>query len=104
MHLQQIKARHAPELARCFHLRHATRAAADPDLVGREQPRRLECLHGFADHVLRRAVHGRRIDQPAATGEELAHHIDRFTATLWIAADVEGDPAAKADDGELFAA
>jgi hypothetical protein len=104
MHLQQIETRHAPQLARRLDLRHATRAAADPDLVGRKQPRRFDRLHGLTDHILGRSVHGRRIDQPAATGKELAHHVGRLTAALRVAADVERDPAAKADDGELFTA
>jgi hypothetical protein len=93
--LQQVKARNLPQPARSLDLRSAARGG--PDLVGRKHPTvRLELAQGVADDALRRAVHGRGIDQAAACLEKVPHHLGALFARRRVAAHVEGDPAAKA--------
>ena len=55
-----------------------------------------------ADHRFGRAVHRRGIDQRAATIEEGLHHLGAGGAQLFVAADIEGDPGAQADGGNLL--
>src|SRR5215475_5531534 len=102
--LQQIEARHAPGSARGLDLLRTAGAGGDPDLVGREQSRRpVELSETVPDHLLGRAVHGRGIDQASAGIEEGAHHLRASVARDRVAPDIEGDPAAEPDRGQLVA-
>jgi hypothetical protein len=60
-------------------------------------------LQAVTDHVLRRAIHGRRVDEAPAGLEEVAHHLGALVTQAAVVADIEGDPAAQADHGNLFA-
>jgi hypothetical protein len=51
----------------------------------------------MADHILRRAIHGRRINHAAARGEEGAHHLGTGIPRDRVAADIKRDPRAEAD-------
>jgi hypothetical protein len=59
--------------------------------------RLAELAQAVADHVLRRAVHGRRIDHAAAGSEEGAHHIGASIPRDLVVADIERDPRPKTD-------
>jgi hypothetical protein len=54
------------------------------------------------NHLLGRAIHGRGIDQAPARIEEGAHHLRAGVARNRVVADIEGDPAAEPDRGQLF--
>src|SRR5262249_22879180 len=76
----------------------------DPDLVGREHAGRpIELAETVTNHLLGRAIHGRGIDQASAGIEEGPHHLRAGVARNRVVADIEGDPAAKPDRGQLFA-
>src|SRR5262245_31757296 len=91
--LQQIEARYAPESAGGFDL-----------VVGREQAwRPIELGETVTNHLLGRAVHGRGIDQASPGIKEGAHHLRAGVAHDRFAPDIEGDPAAEPDRGQLFA-
>src|SRR5258707_4626858 len=104
VNLQRIEARHAPESWGGFDLVRPAGAGGGPDLVGRKQARRpVELGETVSNHLLGRAVHGRRIDQTPAGVEEGAHHLRAGVARDRVVADIEGDPAAEPDRGQLFA-
>src|SRR5262249_2186863 len=50
-----------------------------------------------------RAVHRRGIDQAPARIEERSYHLRAGVARDRVVADIEGDPAAEPDRGQLFA-
>jgi len=56
-----------------------------------------ELGEAVADHFLRRAIHRRRVDHPAALGEEGAHNLGAGVARNRVLADIERDPAAEPD-------
>src|SRR5919197_2958273 len=102
--LQQIEARHAPEPTGGFDLVRTAGAGGDPDLVCRKQARRrVELGETVPNHLLGRAVHGRGIDQASAGIEKGAHHLRTGIARDRVLADIESDPAAEPDQGQLFA-
>src|SRR5262245_6094660 len=102
--LQQIEARHAPEASGGFDLVRAAGTGGDPDLVGRKQARRsVELGETVPNHLLGRAVHRRGIDQAPARIEERSYHVRADVARDRVVADIEGDPAAEPDRGQLFA-
>src|SRR5262249_38823822 len=102
--LQQIEARYAPESSGGFDLVRAAGTGGDPDLVGRKQARRpIELGEAITNHLLGRAIHGRGIDQASAGIKEGAHHLRAGVARDRVVADIESDPAAEPDCGQLFA-
>jgi hypothetical protein len=103
VHLHEIEAIDAPELARILHLVHAERLQQGPDFAGGEQGGPLGAGEAVADHRFRRAVHRRRIDQRAAAIEEGLHDLRARVAQPFVVADIEGDPRAEADHGDLLA-
>ena len=97
--LKQIEARHVPVPAGCLDLRRPPRRGRDPYLVGGEDARRHpELRESVADHLLRRSVHRRRIDEATASLEEVPHDVDTRVSGGPVVADVERDPAAESDD------
>jgi hypothetical protein len=101
--LQQIEAGHAPISARRLDLCGAPAAGGNPDFIGREHLGLIELAEAVADHLLRRAVHRRRIDHPSAGLEEGAHDLRAGVARDDVVADVESDPAAEPDHGQCLA-
>ena len=56
-----------------------------------------ELTQAVADDVLRRAVHGRRINHAAACGEGGAHHLGAGILRDGVVAYIKRDPRAEAD-------
>ena len=104
VHLEEVEAGHAPIGARPLDLARSARAAGGPDLLGREQRLRIpELAQSIADGRLRRTVHRRGVDHPAAQLEEGGHDRGAFVLEFGIVADVERDPGAEADGRQSLA-
>src|SRR6516165_4597920 len=104
MNLNEIETIDAPEFARGLHLLHAKRLEHRPYLGGGEQwALSVGVLETVPNHRLGRAVHWRRIDQSPTAVEERLHDSRTIGALPFVTADIEGEPGAQADGGNLLA-
>ena len=102
--LHEVESGHAPKAPRLGHLFGPVALQPGPNLGGGEESVRPgHPGEAIADDLLRRAVHGRGIDHPPAVREEGRQDLRPFVAQGLVRADIEGDPAAHADHGQLLA-
>ena len=101
--LHQVEALKLPFLKRILHLPDAVLLAIGPDLGRGEQlVLRPAALQQLTDHLFRRAVHRRGVDQLPAVGEKGLHHLDETLERGLVTADVKGSRAAEPDHRYRF--
>ena len=99
MDLHQIERPLAPQALGALHLLDAVPLQRRPYLGRGEQPVLIgDPFQAIADHLLRRAVHGRRIDRAAAGLEERPEHLDADLPRRLVVADTERQPRPHTDD------
>ena len=103
MHLHQVQVAHLEQAHRILDLLQPGVLAAGPHL-GRDEHARTQVLgrDQVTGHRLGAAVHGRGVEQSAATAREDVQNLDERRALGAAAADVEHAGRAQTDDRQLL--